>query len=173
MKTEAWGWLVVGVLAAGLNASYHDGGMPWAHRAVNRMQHGSAAVVAMASGRTEEFLAEAKLAGGVDETPSCRISTAMAQMQSDFARSQAEWDRFEAVTDRQQAKLVRFDAKRARMEAEIARIQIPAVSMSTATFSSSRITICPRVRVNIPQAPRINMPAIPVVRIESSGNGPV
>jgi hypothetical protein len=60
MKTQAWGWLGAAVLAAGLNASYHDGGLEWAHNAVDQIQHRSAAVLALASGRADQFLAEAK-----------------------------------------------------------------------------------------------------------------
>ena len=55
--TQAWGWLAAGVLAAGLNAAYHDGGLEWAHRIADRVQHGSAAVVALAGGRADQFVA--------------------------------------------------------------------------------------------------------------------
>jgi hypothetical protein len=61
MKTQAWGWLAMAVLAAGLNASYHDGGLQWLHRAVDQMEHSSAAVLALAAGHTDQFLAEARL----------------------------------------------------------------------------------------------------------------
>ncbi len=50
--TQAWGWLTAGVLAAGLNASYHDGGLQWAHQVADRVEHGSAAVLALASDLT-------------------------------------------------------------------------------------------------------------------------
>jgi hypothetical protein len=61
MKTQAWGWLAAGVLAAGLNASYHDGGLQWLHQAVDQVEHGSAAVLALAGGHADLFLAEARL----------------------------------------------------------------------------------------------------------------
>ena len=61
MKTQAWGWLIAGVLAAGLNASYHDGGLQWAHEVAERVGHGSSAVLALASGNAERFLSEAQL----------------------------------------------------------------------------------------------------------------
>jgi hypothetical protein len=60
MKTQAWGWLAAAVVAAGLNASYHDGGLQWAHRVTNRIEHRTAAVVALATGHADRFLAEAK-----------------------------------------------------------------------------------------------------------------
>ncbi len=50
--TQAWGWLVAAVLAAGLNASYHNGGLQWAHEVAERLDHGSTAALALASGHT-------------------------------------------------------------------------------------------------------------------------
>ena len=46
MKTQAWGWLAAAVLAAGLNSSYHDGGLQWAHEIVGSVQHNTGAVLA-------------------------------------------------------------------------------------------------------------------------------
>ena len=66
--TQAWGWLAAGVLAAGLNAAYHDGGLEWAHRIADRVQHGSAAVVALAGGRADQFVAEAALLSARNDT---------------------------------------------------------------------------------------------------------
>lgn len=51
--TQAWGWLAAGVLAAGLNASYHDGGLPVAHEVVSRLEHRSEVLLTLASARTE------------------------------------------------------------------------------------------------------------------------
>ncbi len=59
--TQAWAWLTAGVLAAGLNASYHDGGLEWAHQVADRVEHGSAAVLALASGRADQVLSQAQL----------------------------------------------------------------------------------------------------------------
>jgi hypothetical protein len=61
MKTQAWGWLMVGMMAAGLNAGYHHGAFQWAHRIAEDVTHNSGAVIALASGRADEFLAEARL----------------------------------------------------------------------------------------------------------------
>ena len=61
MKTQAWGWLTAAVLAAGLNASYHDGGMQWAHRIADRVEHNSNAVLALATGHADEFVTEARV----------------------------------------------------------------------------------------------------------------
>lgn len=79
MKTnQAWGWLAAGVLAAGLNASYYDGGLQWVHRVADRVEHNSAAVVAEASGRADLFLAEARMLTERNQTASCPLSKAMA-----------------------------------------------------------------------------------------------
>ena len=49
--TQAWGWLVAAVLAAGLNASYHDGGLQWAHQIADRVEQRS--TVATGAGHRE------------------------------------------------------------------------------------------------------------------------
>lgn len=69
MKTQAWGWLVAAVLAAGLNASYHDGGLEWAHRIAEGVEHSSNAVLALATGHADRFLAEAQMLGARDSEP--------------------------------------------------------------------------------------------------------
>src|SRR5882757_1002103 len=97
MKTQAWGWLIAGVLAAGLNASYYDGGLQWAHELADRVEHGSAAVVALASGNAERFLAEAQLVAAKNETASCRLSTAL-RAQGRLARSESRFSRFNNLT---------------------------------------------------------------------------
>src|ERR1700726_2509691 len=66
---QGWYWLAAGVMALGLNGVYHEGGAEWAHRFVNR----SAAVVALASGHAERFLAAAG-----EQTVLCRVATEMA-----------------------------------------------------------------------------------------------
>src|SRR5579862_1368566 len=103
--TQAWGWLIAGVLAAGLNASYHNGGLQWAHQVANRVQYGSAAVLALASGRADQFLTEERLLTVQDrptqEHPaSCRFATSMARVQNKIDRSQAAVDRMEALSER-------------------------------------------------------------------------
>src|ERR1700739_2211262 len=82
MKTQAWGWLVAAVLAAGLNASYHDGRLEWAHRIAGSAEHSSNAVLALATGHAARFLAEAQLLGARQEAASCPLSTALARIQT-------------------------------------------------------------------------------------------
>jgi hypothetical protein len=190
--TQAWGWLVAGVLAAGLNASYHDGGLRWAHQVAEQIsyqvEHRSAAVLDLASGHADRFVSEVRLLTTRQETASCPWSTAWARVQtrvarSEVARTQAGFDRLQAMSDRQEAQLARFEANRARIEAQMARIrlqidpQIAHLRMASATFGSVELktvpasVACPRVRVNVPRVPMIRIP-FPAIDIES-GSGPI
>lgn len=203
--TQAWGWLIAGVLAAGLNASYHNGGLQWAHQAADRVQYGSAALFALASGRADQFLTEARLLtvqnksaqdlidqnesdqgqseqdpsvqvqATQEQRPSCRFATAMARVQSKIDRSQATFDRMQAMSERQQARL---EAQRDRMEARITG-QMAHFRFTTADFAPVALrampsaVVCPRVRVNVPRMPRIEIPAVPVVHIDTGSADPI
>ena len=172
---QGWYWLAAGVLALGLNGVYHDGGAEWAHRLVNR----SAAVVALASGNSERFLASAR-----EQTVLCRVATEMARFRTKMARTQTGFTHFDAMTAQQEAGLARleanraqFEAGRARMEAQVARWDFASASFGPefgAAFGPKRIklpVICPRVRVNIPRT-LVRVPA-PTVRVETLSAGPI
>jgi hypothetical protein len=190
--TQAWGWLVAGVLAAGLNASYHDGGLRWAHQAVcqiyDQVEHRSVAVLDLASGHVDRFISEVRLLTARNETVSRRLTTVMAQVQTKqvqakIARSQVNFDRFQALADRQEAQRARFEVNRGRVEAQMARIrseidpQIAHLRISAATFApvafrAGAVSVaCPRTRVSVPQLPVIRIQA-PAIEIES-GPGPI
>lgn len=189
MKTQAWGWLAAAVLAAGVNSSYHNGGLQWAHDIADRVQHNSNAVLALATGRADRFLAEARMLNAgravdtamdsVDQADTdsqrCPFSNAIAQVQSSFDQSQSDFDRFQAMSDREQARLDRLEARRVRIENEV-RARLARVRVRTTAFNSVNVEIpevkCPRVRVNIPRVPRINVPA-PALHFDYSGPGPV
>jgi hypothetical protein len=175
MKTQAWGWLAAGVLAAGLNAAYHDGGFDWAHRIADRVEKDSAVVLALASGRAERFLADERLVGH-DEATLGGVDAALAQVQAKLADGEVGVARVEAMSARQEAQLARIQAVRARIEARIAARKVQcrvAPTMAPAAFVQVAVPrVCPRVRVNIPRIPRISVPA-PVVHIETPGAGPV
>jgi hypothetical protein len=174
---QAWGWLVAGVLAAGLNASYHNGGLRWAHQAVaqiaDQVEYRSQAVLALASGDADGFLVASRMLTARSETASCPLATSMARVQNRVAISQA---RLNLVSAREEAQLGRWEANRARMEARIetqvsagvARIRIPAVGFSPIAVS---VPACPRIRVEVPQAPMVRI-AAPVIQVES-GLGPI
>jgi hypothetical protein len=176
--TQAWGWLAVGVLAAGLNASYHDGGLRWVHRITARVQHNSAAVLDLASGRTDQFLAEARFLKAQNETASCRFAGALAQVQTRIAHRESAAERFDLMSAREDGQFARLEANRARMEAQIA-VQTAHLRIATANFAPVALkawpapVVCPHVRVNIPKLPMIKMPLAPQIHIETTGTGPV
>lgn len=179
MKTnQAWGWLAAGVLAAGLNASYYDGAFQWAHQIAERVGYRSAAVLAEATGRADQFLAEAQLLAARNESASCPLTGALARVETGLAPSHWEFERFEAMSARQQAQLTRLEANRARMEAQIQartlRLRIQAANFVPVDVKAIPApVVCPRVRVNIPKMPMIKMPVAPEIHIEMPGNGPV
>ncbi|MFZ1139188.1 MAG: hypothetical protein WAN76_08425 [Candidatus Sulfotelmatobacter sp.] len=176
MKTnQAWGWLAAGVLAAGLNASYYDGGFRWAHRIADRICRNSAAALDLASEQTGQFLSEARLLTARNQTTSCPWATAVARVQSRIARSHAGFD---VMSARQESQLARLEANRARMEAQIAaqaaHLRIATAALAPVEFKAIPApVVCPRVRVNIPQIPMIRMPAAPEIHIETASAGPV
>ena len=185
--TQAWGWLAAGVLAAGLNASYHDGGLQWVHQVADRVGHGSAAVLALASGRADQFLTEARLLTAGDETASCPWATTRAWVQrridqsridqnmigqSMIDRTQTGWN---VMSAREEAQLARLEANRARMEARIAvqtaHLRIAQANFAPVVFKSiPDPVVCPRIRVSAPRVPMIQPP---VIHIETASAGPV
>jgi hypothetical protein len=175
MKTQAWGWLTAAVLAAGLNASYHDGGMQWAHRIADRVEHNSNAVLALATGHADEFVTEARVLSPRAQRASCPLAAAaaaMANAKSTFSWSADDFDQWQAFSDRETAQFERLQANSARLETRVARLRIPAVAMSQVLVRTPEVTVCPRVRVT-PRIPQVKMPAMPVVHVEMMGNGPV
>ena len=180
MKTnQAWGWLAAGVLAAGLNASYYDGGLRWAHQIAERIGQHSEAVLARTTGRADQFLAEAGLLTSRQEAASCPWTTAVTRVESRIARSQQRFDGFEAISAREQAHPAKLEANRARMEAQFAvhtaRFHMATAAFTPVTFKAMPApVVCPRVRVNIPKLPMVKMPPpVPELHIEMAGTGPV
>ena len=165
MKTQAWGWLAIGVLAAGLNASYHDGGMEWAHRIVNRVEHNTNAVLALATGHADRFLAEANQVATRETPSSCRLALAVAPVQAGMW-SGVEFDRLQAMSDRQQARLARLAAKRERMESQLIQVRMPEVKLSPVVVNVPEVSACSRIRVNVPRVPQIKVPAAPAVHVD-------
>jgi hypothetical protein len=159
---QGWGWLAAGVIALGLNGIYHDGGAAWARRnvgqVIERIESRTGPVLAMAAGRADWFLTEAKITAAQEQTVSCRAATAVARNQTKMARAQAGMARFEAMSAREEAAMARIEANRARIEAQVARARFePAV------FNS---VVCPRVRLRVPRD------EIPDVRV-GLGAGPI
>lgn len=172
MKTQAWGWLAAAVVAAGLNATYHDGGLKWAHEIADQVKHNSAAVMALATGRADQFLAEANFASARRQAPSCPFSAALAEARTIAVQNEFE-QRVEIMAAREQAQLARLEANRARIESRVARVHIPAVAFNPVVVRAPKVSVCPRVRVNVPRLPNIKVPAMPVVHVMSAEGGSV
>jgi hypothetical protein len=179
MKTQAWGWLLAGVLAAGLNASYHDGGLEWAHQALDHVERNVSVVLALASGRADQFVAEVQPVAAREETASCRMATALARVharfvQSQFARSEREWDRLaaqsEEISARQQAAASRLEAHQAQMEARLqAHIQQGTDGMrALEAVEVSNLPDCAHVRVNIAHVhvPQVHVPEVEIPEVQ-------
>ena len=189
---QAWGWLVAGVLAAGLNASYDNGGLEWAHQIADRVQDRAEMVVDRASEAGDRIAAQVQMIAARNKTSSCPLSSALARLESSFDRtvaaqtriartevdsSQEEVDRWQAMSDREQARrqaqLDRLEAVRQRMQTRIAQ---QAAHIRIATFAPISVkvptVVCPWVRVNVPRVPMIRMPAMPEIHVETSA-GPV
>jgi hypothetical protein len=190
---QAWGWLAAGVLAAGLNANYYDGGLQWAHRIANRVGPSSAAVLALATEQADQFLAQTELLNAHVESASYRLATTLASLQNTIAKrttgeSARETDSFELVSVRPEVQFVKLEAKRTRMEHETAARAVhfrlaPAALAPVVVRPLPAPVVCSRVRVNIPQVPMIKMPtvkmptikmpAVPTIRIETDSDGPI
>ena len=176
MKAQALGWLAAAALAAGLNASYHNGGLEWAHRVVDQVSLNTGAVLALATGHVNDFATEARLLSIQDESRSCRWATALARSETRMARAENQIAHFEVTAARHQAQFDRLAAQRTRMEARLVRISVPATSFAPLSISVPRVP-CSSGQVRIPRLPQINMPRIsmpqlPVIQIQSAAAGP-
>jgi hypothetical protein len=178
--TQARTWLAAGVLALGLNGFYQDGGAAWAHGAVNaaiaRIDNHAEAVLALATGRADWFLAKADSVQARGQTAACRFATAVARVQTRMMRSHSDMENFEEMSARQEAALARFEASRARIEAQVARVHIASVDFQMPEMPA---VSCPRVRVNVPgvEVPRVHVPKFripaPLVHVDAAGSGTV
>jgi len=166
MKTQAWGWLAAAVMAAGLNASYHDGGLQWAHEIANQVKHNTGAVLALATGRADQFVAEANLVAASKQSSPCPFAAALAEARAVAVPTQVELRQFDVMSAREQAKLARIETAHARIEARVAQLHIPAMAFNPVVVQARR-SVCPRVRVSMPRIPAVKIPAMPVVHVEN------
>jgi hypothetical protein len=129
--TQAWGWLVAGVLAAGLNASYHDGGLQWAHQMAEQLsyqvEHRSAAVLDLATGHADRFVSEARLLATQDETPFSPAATVLAEVETKIQTK---------VQAKVQAKVARSKDRIDQTKLDQARLD--QTKFDQATLASSR-----------------------------------
>jgi hypothetical protein len=186
MKTHALGWLATAVVAAGLNASYHEGGLGWAHQIADQVGYRTSAVMALATGHAERFAAEVRVRGGQQEASRCPFETVLTRTENRIAHSQAHFERLndrfnERVNDRLQASIAahealeqaqiekqaaRIEAQRDRIEAHIAKLHIAAAAVEA---PMPKIDLCPRVRVSVPRLPAIRLPEMPSLHLDLPG----
>jgi hypothetical protein len=170
--TQAWVWLTAAVMAAGLNASYHDGGLRWAHQIADQVGHSSQAVLALATGRADQFLSEAhmELAAARGEDASCPRQAAAPQLQAKAADAESGYAWVEAQVADGEAGFARIEATSARRQAVFARVQaIEARAEARAAARAARcrreIAPAPFVQIMMPTYPQVRVPRIPEIRI--------
>jgi hypothetical protein len=155
---QRWGWLAAGVIALGLNGIYHDGGAAWGRRnvgqVIERIESHTGPVLALAAGRADWFLTQAKLTATQEQTVSCRAATSVARFQTKMARTQTGMARIEALSAQEEAALARIEANRARIEARVAPARFEPTVFNP--------MVCPRVRV---RGPRVQI-SVPVVHVD-------
>ena len=172
---QAMGWLMAAVVAAGLNSTYHEGGLDWAHQVVDRMEQGSNLTLAAATGRADQFLSELKVLADRTDSAECPFSSTLdrvqGRIQARLDRTQARVERLnDVMSARQQAELNRMEAQRNRMEARF-QAQTNQFKFVTAEFNPVEVhtirvnEICPRIRIRVPQPPTVKIPSIPVVHV--------
>lgn len=167
-QNQAWGWLVAAVMAAGLNASYHNGDLQWLHRVAEQAKHRTAAVLALASGRADLFLMQAQILAAHEQADSGLA--AMTPVQAEAAISEAFAGHTEASAACKELRQARIEILRARTQARLdanaARIQIVQATLNRAfdpipaAFNPINTPACPRVRVIVPRIPGVRIPAI-------------
>ena len=141
MKTQAWGWLAAAVMAAGLNASYHDGGLRWAHEIANQVKHNTGAVLALATGRADQFVTEANLVAAAKQSSPCPLAAALAEARTVVVPTQVELRRFDVMSAREQAKLARVEAERARIRSPRCPVAYPGDGIQSGGRSGSAIPL--------------------------------
>jgi hypothetical protein len=190
--TQAWLWLTAGVLAAGMNAVYHDGGAQWAHDIVDRVSDRVASrvedpvedrveanIVDRVIDRSQELLAratdhadlalsQARLTVSDEGHSPCRFRESTSSWKTGLARSQSTVDRIKSLSARQKAQIARVEAKRVRVEAAISRVSVetPVIAQN---FKFAFAPACPRIHVNVP---RVRV-ATPEIHIETSSTDPI
>ncbi len=172
MKAQAFGWLAAGVLAAGLNASYHNGGLEWVHRIADKVSYNTNAVLALATGNADRLYNEARRARGREANSSCRLSLAMARVQNAIPLSNIAFAQFDRISDRQKAQLDRLSARGVQMEARLVRVNLPEVAVAPVVVNVPDVHVCPRVRVNVPHV-SVKAPVVPEIHIEMPSADPI
>ena len=165
-STNAWGWLAAGVLALGVNGFLHDEGANLFRRAADGMVAQSEAVMALATGQADQFLAQAQVVAARNRAQRCPLDAAVARMRSRVAE-RAQFAQFESMRAQQESQMVWLDVQKNQMEAQMAQFQFDTADLNVPEVH----VICPRMRVSIPQ-PKLRIPA-PVVHVRTERTGSI
>jgi hypothetical protein len=189
---QAWGWLVAAVVAAGLNSSYHTGDLQWMHRAAEQAKHRTLGVLALATGRADQFLIQAQILAAREQADS-RLAVAMSPVQTEStvgesttseettsedeettseaseggsevvaACKEVQHARIEAQRDRMQA---RMEAAQARIAAKAERLQMVQIELNR-TLKALPASFNPAVMMKMKSFnPMVKMGACPRLRI--------
>jgi len=193
MKTQAWGWLAAGVMAAGLNATYHQGGLAWVHCVTGKISHSSSAVLALATGNAQRFVAEAQLIAHQQQAGSAlpamlvrvesqvenrvenQVETKLADAnlaearatEPKITRAQADFARLATVAARHEEQLARVEANRALMEARVESQVEDRIARAHIPAASFDFSMAPTARLSRCSQIRIDVPHIDLPRVRS------
>src|SRR5215471_17373401 len=122
---KAWYWLAAGIVALGLNSEYQSGGLPNAHRLIER----SGIVLAQVTGRAHSTFELAKMLMGRDDVqlaPEVEVAELPGGVDVADSDTAVEFaDRTEAMSDLATARAqVRVDCAKAALDKAIAAQQM-------------------------------------------------
>ena len=172
MKAQAFGWLAAGVLAAGLNASYHNGGLEWAHRIADKVSYDTNAVLALATGNADRLYSQARMARVGEESSPCRLSLAMARVQNAIPRSSAAFAQFDRFSDRQKFSSTACRRAAPGWKQGSYAFNLPEIAVTPVVVNVPDVHVCPRVRVNVPRV-SVKAPEVPEIHIEMPSADPI
>ena len=108
-----------GCWQAGLNASYHDGGLQWAHRIAGQIENRANVVLALLMVAPMRPLPRrVSRMTAADENSEYRFDSALAHAQTKLGKLERRIQSASGFVDR---KLARLQANRARVEARLSR----------------------------------------------------
>ncbi len=189
------------VVAAGLNSSYHNGDLQCLHRAAEQAKHRTLGVLALATGRADQFLIQAQIVAAHERADSS-LAEAISPVEIESAVSEASEGSVEALSacpeqqrariearikvqrDRMQSAQARMEAAQTRLAAKAEHLQMVQINLNRtlkglpASFNPVMKSFNPMVKmVACPRVrvsvPQIAMPQLPAVRFDAGAAGPV
>lgn len=158
---KAWYWLAAGVLALGLNGYYQDGGLQGLHRLANNVT----STVAESKAEFSQVAMLADVAMSTHARIHCPRATPNAvvavnaamppQAQARLADLQVRLGAMKAA--RVQARVARLQQVMARREMQRAQVELQNGRLNVLTNQGQVQIAWPRVEVNVPQAPVVDI----------------